>query len=304
MAKANVLTAFGGPEVLRWQDFDPPEPGAEEIRIEVRAAGVGPTDLVIRAGVLKDVFPAGPGTVLGFEAAGVVEKPGSAVEGVEPGDRVAVMLVAHLGGYGEYAVAPVWSKIPDSVSFAEAAAIPSSAEAAVRTLRELRLGAGETILILGAGGSVGKIATQLALMAGATVIGTVNPGDVESTEALGATAVPYGGDLLAAVRAKTDSVDAVLDAAGKGGLPEAIELAGGPDRVTTLSDPTGAAIGVPVSNPVPPPPRDVLDQAFDLLAAGKLQLRERQEIPFDEASRAHELVEGGARVKPILVAER
>jgi NADPH:quinone reductase-like Zn-dependent oxidoreductase len=304
MAKASVLTAFGGPEVLRWQDFDPPEPAAEEIRIEVRAAGVGPTDLVIRSGLLKEVFPAGPGTVLGFEAAGIVEKLGSAVEGIEPGDRVAVMLVAHLGGYGEYAVAPVWSKLPDSVFFSDAAAVPASAEAAIRALRELRLAAGETILILGAGGSVGKIATQLAISAGATVIGAVGAHDVESTEALGATAIPYGGDLLANVRAKSDSVDAVLDAAGKGGLPEAVELAGGPERVVTLSDPTGAALGVPVSNPVPPPPRDVLDQAFDLLAAGKLQLRERQEIPFDEAGKAHRLLEAGAGAKMILVAEQ
>src|SRR3954447_260660 len=134
MRSANVLTGYGPPETLRWQKVRPAEPAAGQIRMRVRAAGVGPTDLEIRRGNLKEVFALAPDAVLGFEAAGVVDALGdSGDRGGAVGDEVAAWLPG-LGGYGEYALASAWTIKPLGVSFVEAAALPASVEAAVRVL--------------------------------------------------------------------------------------------------------------------------------------------------------------------------
>src|SRR4029077_13429992 len=144
------------------------ELAAGHIRMRVRAAGVGPTDLEIRRGDLKEVFALAPGTVLGFEAAGVVDALGDGVDGVAVGDEVAAWLLG-LGGYGEYALASAWTIKPPGVSFVEAAALPASVEAARGVLRQLGIVRGETLLILSGAGSVGIIAAQLAVSCKATV---------------------------------------------------------------------------------------------------------------------------------------
>ena len=98
------MTGYGSPDVLAWSEVALPEPGPGQIRIRVQAAGVGPTDLKIRRGDLRAVFPLPAVPVLGFEAAGVVDALGAGVTGVAVGDAVAANLPA-LGGYGEYALA-------------------------------------------------------------------------------------------------------------------------------------------------------------------------------------------------------
>jgi NADPH:quinone reductase-like Zn-dependent oxidoreductase len=280
-----------------------PEPGPGQIRIRVHAAGVSPTDLKIRRGDLRQVFQL-PSAVLGFEAAGTVDALGPAVTGVKTGDEVAAMLPA-LGGYGEYALASSWIAKPASVSWADAAALPASAEAAVGTLRQLRVASGETLLILGGGGSVGLIATQLALAEGATVISATGARDEELARELGAIPVRYGPELRAQVHAyaHTGKVDAVLDAAGKGGLGDAVALADGPARVITLADEHAADFGVVLSAPTPDRAPDALDQTMPLLASGKLRLRAQRLLPMKDAAQAHALLETGqAHEKLILTA--
>jgi NADPH:quinone reductase-like Zn-dependent oxidoreductase len=190
MTLAVVLDAFGGPDVLRLGEVDVPTPGPRQIRVHVRYAGVGPTDLAIRAGHLKGVFPAGPGAVLGFEGAGVVESVGDGVPNLAPGDEVAVFL-PRLGGYADLVVADHWVRKPGNVSWTDAAALPASGEAAVRVLDQLGAQAGETLLLLGAAGSVGRIATQLAVARGVKVIAAVRAADFEVARANGATPVDY-----------------------------------------------------------------------------------------------------------------
>ncbi|GAA2532369.1 hypothetical protein Ahu01nite_097060 [Winogradskya humida] len=109
--------------------------------MRVRYAGVGPTDLAIRAGHLDAVFPAPSGTVLGFEAAGVVDAVGAGVTGVGAGDEVAVFL-PRLGGYAELVLADHWARKPESVAWTDAAAVPASGEAAVRVLGQLGVTSG------------------------------------------------------------------------------------------------------------------------------------------------------------------
>jgi NADPH:quinone reductase-like Zn-dependent oxidoreductase len=269
-----------------------PEPGPGQVRIRIKAAGVSPTDPKIRRGDLEAVFPLPPDAVLGFEAAGVVDALGPSVSGVKEGDEVASLLLG-LGGYGEYALASSWTPKPPNVSWSDAAALPASAEAAVGILKQLGVANGETLLILGAAGSVGMIATQLAVSQGVTVIGAASPRDHDLVREIGGVPVSYGAGFADRVREISPSVDAVLDAAGKGELPDAITLAGGPARVMTLADEHAADLGVALSAPTPNRAPEAVDQTMPLLASGALRLRRQRRLPITEAAEAHRLLENG-----------
>jgi NADPH:quinone reductase-like Zn-dependent oxidoreductase len=289
---ACVLTEYGPPDVLRWQDVPMSEPAERQVRIKVRVSGVGPTDLKIRRGDLDGVFPLPEPAVLGFETAGVVDAVGTEVSGVAVGDEVAAWLPS-LGGYGEYALAGAWAHKPPQVTWNDAGALPTSAEAAVGVLRQLGAAEGETLLILGAGGSVGVIATQLAIRQGLRVIGAVGPRDEALIRELGATPILYGGELLSNVREVTDRVDATFDAAGKGGLQDAITLTGGTERVITLADERAAELGVRFSAATPDRAPDGVEIGMQLLASGELRLRSQQSLPMSSAAEAHRLLEDG-----------
>jgi NADPH:quinone reductase-like Zn-dependent oxidoreductase len=290
MPNAVVMTGYGPPEVLEWAAVPLPEPGRGQIRIKVQAAGISPTDLALRAGYLT-AFPLPPGAVLGFEAAGTVDAAGPGVTGTSPGDAVTALLLG-LGGYAEYAVASTWTAKPEPVSWPDAAALPSSAEAAARVLRQLNVRSGDRLLLFGGGGSVGIIATQLAVARGITVISAVGEHDQTLARELGATPVRYGPGVAGRVRA-LGPVDAVFDAAGTGVLADAIALAGGPDRVITLSDPAAAGFGVTLSEADPGQAPAALDETMTLLAAGKLRLRAHQTMPMPQAAQAHRQLETG-----------
>jgi NADPH:quinone reductase-like Zn-dependent oxidoreductase len=302
MPSACVLTDYGPPNVLEWNDVPMPEPSETQIRIKVRVSGVGPTDLKIRRGDLKAVFPLPEPAVLGFETAGVVDAIGSEVSGAAVGDEVAAWLPS-LGGYGEYALAENWAPKPPQVTWNDAGALPASVEAAVGVLRQLRVARGETLLILGAAGSVGIIATQLGVRQGLTVIGAVGARDEALIRELGATPVRYGDRLLSNVREVADRLDATFDAAGKGGLEDAIELAGGPERVITLADEHAGDLGVRFSAATPDRAPDAVEVGMGLLASGRLRLRSQRSLPMSSAAEAHRLLEEGhTHDKLLLVA--
>jgi NADPH:quinone reductase-like Zn-dependent oxidoreductase len=298
MPNAVVMTGYGPPEVLKWAQVPLTEPGQRQIRIKVKAAGISPTDLALRAGYLKDAIPLSPNAVLGYEAAGTVDAVGSGVTGTSTGDAVAALLFG-IGGYAEYAIASIWTRKPDTVSWIDAAALPSSAEAAIGVLRQLDVKSGETLLLFGGGGSVGIIATQLAVAQGIKVISAVGEHDEALARELGATPVRYGGGVAGRVRA-LGAVDAVFDAAGKGVLADAIALAGGPGRVITLSDPAAADFGVTLSQPTPDRAPGALDETIALLADGRLRLRAHQTTPMQQAAEAHRQLEGGIHERVIL----
>ena len=290
MPSACVVTGYGPPDVLEWVDVPMPEPSATEIRIKVRVSGVGPTDLKIRRGDVQAVFPLPDPAVLGFETAGTVDAVGSEVSDVAVGDEVAALLPS-LGGYGEYALAAAWTRKLPQVTWNDAGAMPSAVEAALGVLRQLGVAEGETLLVLGAGGSVGMVATQLAVRQGLKVIGAVGARDEELTRELGATPVLYGSSLLSNVREVADRVDATLDAAGKGGLQEAIMLTGGTERVITLADEGARDLGVRFSVGTPDRAPDAVEIGMQLLASGELRLRSQQTIPMSQAADAHRLLE-------------
>jgi len=158
-------------------------------------------------------------------------------------------------------------------------------------LRQLRVTEGETLLILGAGGSVGIVATQLAIRQGLRVIGAVGARDEALIRELGATPVSYGSNLLSNVHEVADRVDAALDAAGQGGLDEAITLTGGTQRVITLADEHAADFGVRFSVGTPDRAPDAVGIGMQLLASGELRLRSQQSLSMSQAAEAHRLLE-------------
>ena len=124
------------------------------------------------------------------------------------------------------------------------------------------------------------------------MISAVGQHDETLARELGATPVRYGAGLAGRVRA-IGAIDAVFDAAGTGVLADAIALAGGPERVITLSDPAAADFGVTLSEPTPGRAPGALDQAIALLAGGRLRLRAHQSMPMQQAAEAHRQLESG-----------
>ena len=168
-------------------------------------------------------------------------------------------------------------------------------------MKQLGVSSGETLLILGAAGSVGMIATQLAVAQGVTVVGAASPRDHDVVRSLGGLPVSYGPGLADRVREISPSVDAALDAAGKGGLEDAIALAGGSGRVITLADEHAADLGVAFSAARPDRAPEAVDQTMPLIASGALRLRRQRELPMARAAEAHRLLESGAAHEKIIL---
>jgi NADPH:quinone reductase-like Zn-dependent oxidoreductase len=162
-------------------------------------------------------------------------------------------------------------------------------------LKHLGLSAGQTLLILGAGGSVGTIATQLAVARGLTVIGTAGPDDAERLSSLGATAVRYGDGWADRVRAAAPGgIDAVFDTTGAGLLAGAVSLTGDAARVITIADPDAAAHHVRFTgaDPADRAP-EALPELARLMVAGQLTVPVWRDYPLAGAAAAHADLEAG-----------
>lgn len=199
------------------------------------------------------------------------------------------------GAYAQYALAESFAPKPAGLDWADAAALPVATETAQRVLDLLGVRAGETLLLHGAAGAVGAAATQLAVAAGVTVIGTASPAGHDYLRELGATPVAYGDGPVARVRAAApQGVDAVFDAAGKGALPDSIELRGGTtDRIITIADPEAAAHGVTFSAAGAEAPEIALAEHARMAANGKLRIPVVEVFPLEEAAKAQALSETG-----------
>lgn len=292
---ATRFERFGPPEVLSTGELPEPHAGPGQVRIRVRAAGVSPVDLAIRAG--KSRSPIALPHIPGVDAAGVVDE---ASPGVSVGDEVfGAVDVARLGGAtAEFAVLAFWALKPASMPWEQAGAAGSGIETATRALDLLDVRDGMTLLVDGASGGVGSLVVGLALARGARVLGTA--GDLEFVESLGATPVPYGPGLATRVSGR---VDAALDVAGKGSLPELVALTGSPSSVVTLADFSGPSHGVRVSVGAlggEPDGRHGLSTAAALFEEGRFQVP--VEEVFADAAAAHTAAERGPRRGKLVVA--
>jgi NADPH:quinone reductase-like Zn-dependent oxidoreductase len=291
--KAVVIEEFGGPEVLHVAEVPLPEPAAGQIRVQVKAAAVNPFDGKIRSGAIEAFFKTPLPAILGIELAGIVDAVGEGVTKVAVGDRVFGWADKPPGSYAEFALSSAYGIVPDTLEFASAVTLPVAVETSQRALKLLDLKPGETLLIHGASGAVGQVATQFAVAQGVRVIGTASPDNQELVRSLGAIATAYGDGLVERVRSLApEGVDAVLDAAGKGALPDSIELRGGTDRIVTIADPAARDLGVTMSSGGDNSGVD-LDRVARMLADGELRTTIGAVLPFEEAPKAHELVDSG-----------
>jgi NADPH:quinone reductase-like Zn-dependent oxidoreductase len=215
--RAIAENEFGGPVTL--MNLPIPEIGADEVLIRVRAAGVNPFDWKVADGDLKDEkehrFP----LILGFDAAGVVERVGADVTRLFEGDEVYGYLSKQVmgeGTYAEYVGAPaaIVAKKPESVGFAEAAALPTPGLAALDLVDAVNPKECDTVLIVGATGGVGSYAVQLAARRGARVIATARQANEAFVRELGATeTIDHASeDLVETVRAaRPGGIEAIID---------------------------------------------------------------------------------------------
>ncbi|WP_348652570.1 NADP-dependent oxidoreductase [Streptomyces sp. WMMC500] len=299
------FSAYGGAEVLRRIDVDVPAPAAGQVRVRVRCAGVNPMDWKLRSGRMAAVRPLSLPHVPGLEAAGIVESVGPDADPWRVGDEVLGPVSA---GYAVQTLARADRLVakPPGLPWELAGGLPTASETAYRTLTALGVAKDDTLLVHGAAGGVGSLAVQFAVSAGVRVIGTASPGNHDYLRSLGAEPVAYGEGVGARVRELAPDVNAVLDAAGRGVLPESVDLAGGASRVLSIADAAGAqAVGARFSSQADGEDQHVagIERALALYRDGRLHLPVWRALPLAEAADAHRESEGGhLRGKIVLVA--
>lgn len=251
--KAVVVTALGGPEVLRVEEWAKPEPKVGEVLIRVVATSVNFADIKARQGRYHGASR--PPFIPGLDAAGTVEAIGPDVKSVSPGDRVIAFPSG--GSYAEYVVASesLVFPIPDSVDWDTAAALPTVAFTAYKLLHDVgRLAAGERVLIHAAAGGVGTTAIQLAKVLGASkVIGTVSRDDKK------AAAREAGADQVINYRTEPftervqeltqgQGVDVILDSIGGAVSEQSLEVLAWFGRLVHFGSASGESGRITVSD--------------------------------------------------------
>jgi NADPH:quinone reductase-like Zn-dependent oxidoreductase len=288
--RAVQYAAYGGPEVLQVVDVAEPHAGPGQVRIAVRAAGVNGMDWKIRQGFRAGGKPLEAPAGTGIDAAGVVDEVGEGVTGVAVGDPV---FGSGSGTYAEHAVLNSWAAIPEGLPFAEAAGLPVPAETARRALRQVGVRPGQTLLISGAAGGVGSALTQIARARGITVIGTAGAANQDYLRSIGAIPATYGDGWPDRVRALApDGVDAAVDVAGAGVIPDLIALTGDPAKVLSIADFTATELGAQVSFASEDPPT-AFAEAARLWAAGALRMPVARTFALTEAGEAQAAAQNG-----------
>lgn len=237
MSRFVLVPRFADPIPFEYVDRPVPTPGAGEVLVRVRAAGLNPIDWKLASipGIAEHFGVTAP-TGFGGDAAGVVEAVGEGVDGLAVGDRVFGN--ARGAALADHLVAPASSlhRTPDGLDDVRAAGVETVAKTAAAAIATIGVREGDVVLIGGAAGGVGVIATQLAVAAGATVIGTASEGNHAFLRDLGAIPVAYGDGLVDRVRALAPTgVDAATDLAGTETVLAAIELGVAPERISTIA---------------------------------------------------------------------
>jgi NADPH:quinone reductase-like Zn-dependent oxidoreductase len=290
---------YGPPHVLRIVEAPLPHAGPGQIRIAVYASAVNGIDWKLRSGAFPDAvtFPAGTGT----DAAGIVDEVGAGVAGVSLGEPVFGSGPATCA---QFAVLENWARRPDDISFAEAAGYPIPVETALRILRELAIGSGSTLLVNGASGGVGAAVLQLARVKRIATVGIASARNHPYLREFGAIPVAYGPGLVDRVRAAAPSgVNAAVDVAGSGVIPELIELTGDAGQVLSIADFTapefGARVSYEVSNAA-----QAYTAAAEFIASGQLRLPVAAEFAMTDAAQAHALSQSGHAAGRVIIRVR
>jgi NADPH:quinone reductase-like Zn-dependent oxidoreductase len=295
--RAVQFESFGGPDALSVREVPAAHAGSGQIRVRVTAAGLNPMDWFMTSDAETAArfglsLPCGFGT----DYAGVVDEVGDGVSTFAVGDRVfggamsrAVADYVLVEEAGTIAVGGEAHRTPDGVDDRTAATLTIAGRTAAAALAVVKPGAGDTVLIGGAGGGVGVFAVQLARLAGARVIGTGSASSADALRALGAEPVTYGDGLVDRVRALApDGVTAAMDLHGTDTAQAARELGVPDERITTIA---AQVDGITPANGANAPHR-ALEEIAGLVAAGRLRVPIAATFPLEQIRAAVELQAG------------
>lgn len=302
--KAILVEKYGGPDVLQFKECPDPSPGPREVLVRVAAVSINPIDVKRRSGEAKAFMPIKFPGILGVDVSGTVAALGAGVKGFAVGDRVFGMADQT---YAELCVVKAESlaKIPGGLDLVEAAAIPLVTTTGSQLITKgTGVGQGQSVLVAGALGSVGRSAVFTAKARGAKVIAGVRKTQLDKAAEVGADSAAAIDDDSAV--AKLPMLDAVADAVN--GKTAALLISKVKPKGTfgsVLGPPQNAA-DFPAVKVIPvyaqPDPKGLLEMAQAVMD-GKLEIPIVARFPMKDASKGHALVEKGAAGKVLLVAE-
>jgi NADPH:quinone reductase-like Zn-dependent oxidoreductase len=238
MPKAVRYAQFGGIDVLRVDEVERPVPGDQQVLVRVKAAGINPSEAVIRTGALAKVFPSTFPSGQGSDLAGIIEEVGAGAGGFSPGDEV-IGFTQQRASQAELVLVEVGDLThkPEKVSWEVAGGLYVVGVTAWGAVHAVQPKEGETVVISGAAGGVGSLAVQLARRTGATVIGLASAGNHEWLKSHGVIPVAYGDGVADWIRAVAPSgADAFIDTHGDGYVELALTLGVAADRIDTIAD--------------------------------------------------------------------
>ena len=299
--KAIVVHQYGGPEVLKWEEYPDPVPGQGEVLVKVAAASVNPIDYKRRAGLTKDWYPIKFPGLIGVDIAGTVVKIGTGVEGFYVGDKVFAMAD---DTYAELCVvkAAILAKVPKGLDLIEAAALPLVTTTGNQLLLATGIQAGKTVLIVGAAGNVGRSAVFTAKARGATVIAGVLKRQFDVAKTIGADQVIATDDDTAI--ANLPPLDAVADAVGGKTAEKLIaKVKPGGIYASVVGAPQNATDypSVKVVKVFSKFDRKTLESMAEAVRNGKLAIPISLKLPLSEAAKAHAMAQKGGIGKILLV---
>ena len=299
--KAIVVHQYGGPEVLKFEEYPDPIAGPGEVLVRVAAASVNPIDYKRRAGLTKDFYPLTFPGLIGVDLAGTVIKVGPEVEAFEEGDRVFAMAD---NTYAELCVvkAAVLADVPEGLDLIEAAALPLVTTTGNQLLTATGIKAGQTVLVVGAQGNVGRSAVFTAKRLGATVTAGVLKRQMDEAKTVGADQFIATDDDSAI--ANLPPLDAVADTVG-GRIAEKLiakvkpggvfaSVAGKPENAAEFPSVKSVFVFSHFDG-------DTLQIMAEAVRDGKLVIPIGLKLPLGQASEAHAAAEKGGVGKILLL---
>ena len=301
--KAVVLHKYGKPDELKWEDWADPKPGTGEVLVRVAAVSINPVDWKMRSGEAKARFPLEFPAIIGRDIAGVVREVGDGVQGFEPGDKVFA-LAQHT--YAELCVvkASELAKVPEGMELTSAAALPLVLLTGDQLIRVgTGIQAGQTVLVTGALGGVGRTAVRVAKDAGARVIAGVRGKQLEQARKLGADQVLAIDDKDALAR--LGLIDAIADTVNHETAETLIgKVSPGGIFASVLGPPENAELH-PKVKVVPvmckPDPARLVELA-EKVKAGEFEIPIDRMMAMADAAAGHAAAEKGGIGKIILTA--
>ncbi|MGA9979769.1 MAG: NADP-dependent oxidoreductase [Candidatus Sulfotelmatobacter sp.] len=300
--KAVVVHQYGGPEVLKFEEYPDPVAGPGEVLVRVAAASVNPIDYKRRAGLTKDFYPMKFPGLIGVDMAGTVVKIGPGVEGFSVGDHVFTMAD---NTYAELCVvkAAILAKVPKGLDLIQAAALPLVTTTGNQLISATGIKAGQTVLVLGAAGNVGRSAVFTAKQRGAVAIAGVLKSQMDQARTIGADQLVATDDDNAI--ANLPMLDVVADTVnGKTAQKLIAKVKPGGVFATVLGAPQNAAKypSVKIMPVFSKFDRKTLEFMAEAVRDGKLVIPISRKLPLSEAAEAQAAAEKGGIGKILLVA--